>query len=133
MRELTDRNQDAAADPEVAWRGHAYFNEIRLTLPSQLDFGAGVRGSQRCWVAYAPSTDEFLAGYDLWLDVDESDDVDDDDLMAGGLVTIRLKFENNALIASPVRSERLPRSIYSGGTLDDIRARYPGLIEVDVD
>jgi hypothetical protein len=133
MRELTDRSQDRTNDSDVAWRGRPYFAEIRPVLPATFEFGVGVADSQRCWVGYNPSTDEFLAGYDLWLDVSEDDVKDDDDLMAGGLVTLKLEISGERVIASAVKRERLPKSIYSGGTLDDIKARYPEHIEIDVD
>lgn len=130
VRELTDRSHDDAIFTDVAWHGYAYFDAIESALPSTFEFGEGVADSQRCWVGYLPSTDEFLAGYDLWLQA--SDDGGDDE-MAGGLVTWRLTIENGALVATPVKSERLPQSIYDGDALDQIRARHPDHVEIDID
>jgi hypothetical protein len=52
--------------------------------------------------------------------------------MAGGLVTLKLEISAERVIASAVKRDRLPKSIYSGGTLDDIEARYPEHLEIDV-
>ena len=125
VRELTDRSQDDAVYTDVAWHGFVYFDEIQSALPLTFDFGEGVADSQRCWVAYLPSTDEMLAGFDLWLK--------GDDAMAGGLATLRLSIANDKLVVTAVKSERLPSSIYEGDALDVIRARYPDHVEIDID
>lgn len=132
VRELTDRGHDDAVYTDVAWHGFAYFDEIQSALPSTFDFGDGVADSQRCWVAYLPSTDEFLAGFDLWLQRDDGDP-DEADAMAGGLATLRLSITNDKLVVTAVKSERLPSSIYEGDALDIIHARYPDHVEIDID
>ncbi len=130
-RELTERSQDHLPSyPDIAWRGHAYLEHIEPILPEASGFGEDVTDGQRCWVGYVPSTDEFLLGYDLWLrEVSEEGEA----TMAGGLTRVRLSTSTGELVVSLVAHDRFPHSIYSGDTLDVIQARFPDLIEIDID
>ena len=130
FRELTDRDHDRMPSyPNVAWRGFAYLDRIVPVLPEPEGFGEDVRDGQRCWVGYVPSTDEFLVGYDLWLRAT----TDGDSAMAGGFATVRLSIAGTELAVEVKARERFPHSIYNGDTLDVIEARYPDLVEIDID
>jgi hypothetical protein len=72
-------------------------------------------------------------GYDLWLRSHGDDEDDgDDSLMAGGFTKLRLSVVGTELAANVVGHERFPDTVYEGARRQ-IEARYPNLIEIDID